>query len=80
MNQKNLSVLPITQLKTIHQDLTVQRMRKDREFTEFLDEHDKDMSEDFDHPQWTVYRNMLSEYTTLNTNLALVNYYIQTNV
>lgn len=67
-------------LLVLRHELTIERMKKDREFTMFLDENDKDMSEDFDHPNWNVYRNMLDEYTSLNASLALVNYYANANV
>lgn len=68
------------ELLVLQHELTIERMNKDREFSLFLDENDKDMSEDFDHPNWNVYRNMLDEYTSLNASLALVNYYSKTNV
>lgn len=63
-------------LQNQHLELSVQKMNKDREFTLFLDEHDKAMQENLDHPSWSIYRKMLTEYEQLNTQLNRTKYYL----
>jgi hypothetical protein len=61
-------------------ELLIERMKKDKDFSIFLDKNDKDMQEKPNHPSWKVYRNMLTEYSNLNRILATCNYYITKNV
>ncbi len=58
------------------QELLVKRMNMDRKFTLFLDENDDAMQENFDHPSWATYREMLNEYEQLTTQLNRCTYYL----
>lgn len=69
-----------TKLIQARDQLQIDKMHKDRDFTVFLDDNDKDMQEDTNHPSWATYRKMLTEYSSLNSQLALVNYHISKHV
>ena len=60
--------------------LSIQKMKKDKEFSDFLEKHDKDMQESTNNPIWKRYREMLVEYSQLNHMLATCNYYIAKHV
>lgn len=66
----------MNELLAEQQELLVKKMNMDRKFTLFLDEHDKDMQENFDHPSWSIYRKMLTEYEQLNNKLSRCAYYL----
>lgn len=61
-------------------ELLIEKMKKDKDFSIFLDKNDKDMQEKVNHPSWKVYRDMLTQYSNLNRVLAECNYYITKHV
>lgn len=69
-----------TKLIDTRTSLLVERMKRDKEFSVFLDDNDKYMQEQINHPSWKIYRNMLTEYGSLNRVIATCNYYITKNV
>lgn len=59
----------------------LQKARLDKYFSEFLDENDKEMSEDnYDSPAWKQYRIMLKDYETVEKFITTSKYYINKNV
>jgi len=67
---------PSSRLYEIHQQLTLDRMKMDKDFSIFLDTHE--LSEvDVKTPSWDQYKHMLTEYQNIRTMLFTAEYYIK---
>jgi hypothetical protein len=59
----------------------LQKARLDKYFTEFLDDNEKEMSDDnYDSPAWKQYRVMLRDYDTVEKFITTSKYYITKHV
>lgn len=65
-----------SQLAEFHQQLTLDRMKMDKDFSIFLDTHE--LSEvDVKTPSWDQYKQMLTEYQNIRTMLFTTEYYMK---
>lgn len=59
----------------------LQKMKLDKYFTQFLDDNEKEMSDDnYDSPAWKKYRVMLKDYETVEKFITTSKYYITKHV
>jgi hypothetical protein len=58
----------------------IERAKMDKYFSEFLEENDDEMSENFDSPQWKVYRDKLKEYDSIQRFITTSNFYLTQHV
>jgi hypothetical protein len=60
-----------------YQFFLLQKMKLDKYFSDFLDENEKEMSDDnYDSPAWKQYRIMLKDYETVEKFITTSKYYI----
>ena len=79
MNVHTIAAAEPSELPSIYQQLMVDRMKLDRWFTQFLDEHGDMDSDDPTTPDWKVYHMMLDRYTEVNQLITTATYYLQKN-
>ena len=58
----------------------IERAKMDKYFSEFLEQNDDEMSENFDSPSWKVYREKLKEYDTIQRFIKTSNFYLTKHV
>ena len=64
-----------------HNFFVIQKMKLDKYFSTFLDENEKEMSDDnYDSPAWKQYRIMLRDYETVEKFITTSKYYINKHV
>jgi hypothetical protein len=67
-------------LAAAHTFFIIERAKMDKYFSEFLEENDDEMSENFDSPQWKVYRDKLKEYDSIQRFITTSNFYLTQHV
>lgn len=58
----------------------VKKAQLDKYFTEFLEDHDDEMSDNLDSPWWKVYRNKLDEYDSIQRFINTSKFYLTQHV
>lgn len=66
----------------IHNAFVVEKMKMDKYFSMFLDEneHEMNLSENYDSPAWKTYREKLKYYDEVERFLTKSRYYLSKNV
>lgn len=63
------------EIPTIYSNLTVEKMKLDKWFSDFLDQNELSDT-DYNTVEWKTYRSMLLEYEKLNSLLITAIYYM----
>lgn len=75
ITHRQITAAQSTELATIKNTLTVDKMKLDRFFSVFLDEAEMD-TEDTNTHEWITYREMLKEYERVNDLIKTTDYYL----
>lgn len=69
-------------LLEIHNAFIIQKMKMDKYFSVFLDEneHEMNLSENYDSPAWKTYREKLKEYNEVERFVVQSRHYLNKNV
>lgn len=64
------------ELSVIKGNLVVEKMRLDKFFSNFLDQHEL-REDELETPEWQQYHSMYKEYETINALIASTEFYIR---
>lgn len=69
-------------LMDIHSAFVLERMRMDKYFSDYLQEHEKSMAtdEDYSNESWQTYKKKLAEYNDNERNITHSKYYLDKHV
>lgn len=70
-----LGRMPKNKLQEIRNEFATEKMRLDKFFSLFLEEHNLDM-EDNDSNNWLIYRKKLKEYSSITQKIKWSDYYL----
>ena len=73
---------PDASLIEIHNAFVMERMRMDKFFSDFLVEHEKDMSvcDEYNNESWQTYKEKLKQYTDVERYITHSKYYLNKHV
>jgi|LakMenE01Jun11ns_1017448.scaffolds.fasta_scaffold8993905_2 hypothetical protein len=74
---------PDASLYEIHKSFVIEKMKMDKYFSIFLDdnEHEMNLSENYDSPAWVTYKQKMKEYNDIERFVNQSRYYLsKTNV
>ncbi len=73
---------PDASLYEIYNAFVVEKMKMDKYFSVFLDEHEHEMnlSENYDSPAWQTYKQKMKDYDVIERFVNQSRYYLNKNV
>lgn len=75
MSMAELGRLPKSELSQKRNDYVMEKMKLDKFFSVFLEEHNLDV-EETNSKNWLIYKNKLVEYDLLNQKIKWSEYYL----